>query len=181
MNDASLSYDEIMQNGNIAHPHLRRRKSWKEVPIKNTYYNVSPAGGINASISDMSKWMIALLGNRPDIISEQGLNNMYSPVVTAAFKNRNYRLVGKIKSNFYALGWRVIYFPSDTLFYHGGYVNGFRSEVAIYPKDKIGICILANAPGDVTDDGIPIFLKQYLENREAILSWEENYNKLAHH
>ena len=181
MTDASMTYDEIMHHGNIAHPHLRRKKSWKEVPIKNTYYNVAPAGGVNASISDMSKWMVALLGNRPNVINGEALNKMFSPVVSASFKNRNYRQVGKIKKNFYALGWRVIYFPSDTLIYHGGYVNGFRSEVAIYPKDKIGICILANAPGDVTDDGIPIFLKEYFNNREAIVNWEINYhNKMTY-
>ncbi len=58
-------------------------------------------------------------------------------------------------------------------------MNGFRSEVAIYPKDKIAICILANAPGDVTDTGIPIFLKEYLDRRDSIQNWEMNLNRLA--
>ncbi|HEX5172079.1 MAG TPA: serine hydrolase domain-containing protein [Cyclobacteriaceae bacterium] len=179
MRDASLSYDELMSNGNIAHPHLRRRRSWREVPIKDTYYNVAPAGGVNASIADMTAWMQALLGNRPDIISQKSLDQIYTPVVSATTKNRSYRKIGRIKKNYYGLGWRILYFPADTVIYHGGYVNGFRSEVAIYPKDKIAICILANAPGDVTDTGIPIFLKEYLDRRDTIESWEMNWNKIA--
>lgn len=179
MRDASLTYDDLMQNENVAHPHLRRRRAWREVAIKNTYYNVAPAGGINASIADMSAWMQALLGNRPDVISAKSLEQIYTPVVRASSKNRSYRKIARIKENYYGLGWRILYFPSDTIIYHGGYVNGFRSEVAIYPKDKIAICILANAPGDVTDTGIPIFLKEYLDRRDSIQNWEMNLNRLA--
>jgi beta-lactamase class C len=149
------------------------------VPIKNTYYNVSPAGGVNASISDMAMWMKALLGNRPDVISKKSLSDIFTPVVHASSRNRSYRKIDKMKGNFYAIGWRVIYFPNDTLIYHGGYVNGYRSEVAIYPKDNIAICILANGPGDVTDTGIPIFMQLYLENREAIMQWRANQPELA--
>lgn len=180
MTDASLSYEGILHNDDIAHPHLRRRRNWREVPIKNTYYNVSPAGGVNASISDMTKWMKALLGHRQAVISDKSLNEIFTPVVHASSRNRSYRRIDKIKDNFYALGWRVIYFPNDTLIYHGGYVNGYRSEVAIYPKDNLAICILANAPGDVTDTGIPVFMQLYLKNREAILQWRANRPELAY-
>jgi beta-lactamase class C len=179
MKDASISYEALMLNNNIAHPHLRRRRTWREVPIKSTYYNVAPAGGINASIADMAEWMKALLGNRPDVISKQSLDQIYTPVIHASSKNRSYRRIGKIKDNYYGLGWRILYFPSDTLIYHGGYVNGFRSEVAIYPKDRLGICILANAPGDVTDDGIAIFMEEYLENRDSLLIRASELQKIA--
>jgi beta-lactamase class C len=179
MSDASLSYEGILHSDDIAHPHLKRRRSWQEVPIKNTYYNVSPAGGVNASVTDMAMWMKALLGNRPDVISKKSLEDIFTPVVHASSRNRHYRKIDKMKGNFYAIGWRVVYFPNDTLIYHGGYVNGYRSEVAIYPKDNIAICILANAPGDITDTGIPIFMQLYLENREAILQWRANQPELA--
>jgi len=123
MSDASLSYEGILHSKDIAHPHLRRRRSWREVPIKNTYYNVSPAGGVNASISDMGMWMKALLGNRPDVISRESLRDIFTPAVHASSRNRSYRKIDKMKGNFYAIGWRVIYFPNDTLIYHGGYFN----------------------------------------------------------
>jgi beta-lactamase class C len=172
MRESSVTYKDIMYNPNVARPHLLRRRQWREIPISDKYYNVAPAGGINASIHDMANWMQALLGNRPQVISPESLAALYTPFVRASSRNRAYRKIGRIKNNYYGLGWRILEFPNDTLIYHGGYVNGYRSEVAIYPKDRIAICILANAPGDVTDTGIPAFMKLYLEKRDSIRWWE---------
>jgi beta-lactamase class C len=172
MRESSVTYKDIMYNPNVARPHLLRRRQWREIPISDKYYNVAPAGGINASIHDMANWMQALLGNRPQVISPESLAAIYTPFVRASSRNRAYRKIGRIKNNYYGLGWRILEFPNDTLIYHGGYVNGYRSEVAIYPKDRIAICILANAPGDVTDTGIPAFMKLYLEKRDSIRWWE---------
>ena len=172
MRESSVTYEDIMYNPNVARPHLLRRRQWREIPISDKYYNVAPAGGINASIQDMASWMKALLGNRPQVISPESLAAIYTPFVRASSRNRAYRKIGRIKNNYYGLGWRILEFPNDTLIYHGGYVNGYRSEVAIYPKDRIAICILANAPGDVTDTGIPAFMKLYLEKRDSIRWWE---------
>src|SRR5690606_31738861 len=124
MREASASYEGIMYNPNVARPHLLRRRQWREIPISDKYYNVAPAGGINASIHDMTNWMQALLGNRPNVISPESLDTLYSPYVRAASRNRAYRKIGRIKNNYYGLGWRVLEFPDDTLLYHGGYVNG---------------------------------------------------------
>lgn len=181
MTDASASYEGIMKNENIAWPHLTKRRNWKRVSINKTYYNVAPAGGVNASISDMSKLLIALFNNRPDVVTQESLDQIFTPVISASAKNRNYRKVGKIKDTYYGLGWRIIQYKNDTVIFHGGYVNGYRSEIALYPKDKIGICILSNAPGPVTDTGIPIFLKQYLENRDSIKYWDDHQVPLLAH
>lgn len=175
MKTASIDYASIMQNPNVASPHMRRSRQWKPAKITDTYYNVAPAGGINASISDMAKWMIALLGNREDIISKNTLAQLYTPVVRARSKNRNYGRMHRLSDSFYGLGWRILYYPNDTLIYHGGYVNGYRSEVALNPKDKIAVCILANAPGELADNGIPLFFNLFNTKRDAINAWEEKY------
>lgn len=177
MRNASASFDAIIHNQNIAHPYLFRRKAWREIPISDTYYNTVPAGGVNASIADMASWMKALLGLRPDIIGRESLNDIFTPVITASVKNRSYRQIDHIEGTYYGLGWRILHYPNDTLFYHGGYVNGYRSEVAIYPKDRIGICILSNAPGDVTDTGIPAFFTLYMSKRDSIQTWDEKHRR----
>ena len=174
MKTASVDYTSIMQNPNIASPHNLRRGKWGPTKITDTYYNVAPAGGVNASISDMANWMIALLGNRPDVISKETLAKLYSPIVKAPSKNRNYGRMHRLSNSYYGLGWRVLHYPNDTLIYHGGYVNGYRSEVAVNPKERIAVCILANAPGDLADNGIPLFFNLYEARREAIIAWEKN-------
>ena len=175
MKTASIDYASIMHNPNVARPHMRRSRQWRPAKITDTYYNVAPAGGINASISDMAQWMIALLGNREDVISKGTLAQLFTPVVRARSKNRNYGRMHRLSDSFYGLGWRILHYPNDTLIYHGGYVNGYRSEVAVNPHDKIAVCILANAPGDLADNGIPLFFDLFNSKRDAINAWEEKY------
>ncbi|MBA4144909.1 MAG: hypothetical protein C0523_04040, partial [Cytophaga sp.] len=62
---------------------------------------------------------------------------------------------------YYGMGWRIINFKDDVVYYHGGYVNGFRSEIAIHPKDNIAICVLVNSTGPLADQSIPEFFRKY--------------------
>lgn len=178
MKTASIDYESIMTNTNVAQPHLMRRKQFSRVKINNTYYNVAPAGGINASISDMAQWMIALLGNRPGVIKRSTVDSLFTPVIKAPSKNRNYGRTHRLSKSYYGMGWRILYYPNDTLMYHGGYVSGYRSEVAVNPRDKIAICILANAPGEAADSGIPLFFDLFEPSRQGVLRWEENQRRI---
>ena len=178
MKTASIDYASIKSNPNIAQPHQMRRHKWVPAKITDTYYNVAPAGGVNASISDMAQWMIALLGNRPDVITPQTLHTLFSPVIKAPSKNRNYGRMHRLSNSYYGLGWRVLHYPNDTLIYHGGFVNGYRSEVAVNPKQKIAVCILANAPGDLADNGIPLFFDLYESMKDSVSQWEDEQRKL---
>lgn len=177
MKNASIDYFSMVTNKNVAKPHLPKRDGWKKAKINNTYYNVSPAGGINASISDMAKWMIALLGYRTDIIKPETLKTLYTPVIKAPSKNRNYGRMHRLTNSFYGLGWRILHYPNDTLVYHGGYVDGYRSEVAINQHDNFAVCILANSPGELPDNGIPIFFNLLNRYREDIRAWDQQHKK----
>jgi beta-lactamase class C len=172
MYQASISYDAISSNDNVARPHRLTRKGLKTTSILSTYYNTAPAGGVNASISDMARWLTALLGNRQEIVSSNILNEVFTPVVKAPYKNRNFRKWLRPTGAYYGLGWRVLNFRDQTLCYHGGYVNGYRSELAVNRKEKIGICVLTNLPGAMPDNAVPIFFKLYSQHREAIEQWE---------
>src|SRR5258706_615617 len=54
MQSDSATYKAMMENNNTAKPH-GYAKSWVPIPISDTYYDVAPAGGINASIADMAR------------------------------------------------------------------------------------------------------------------------------
>jgi beta-lactamase class C len=179
MHESSLTYREIISDDNVAKPHMIRRKGWSSVAIKNTYYNVAPAGGVNASISDMSEFIKAMLGEKRSFIREQTLNQIFAPTVKAKSKNRNFRKWIEPANSYYALGWRVLNFKTDTLLYHGGYVNGYRSEIALNRKNKIGICVLSNAPGSLVDNSVPYFFHLYFQHRKEILDWEYKQAVLA--
>jgi beta-lactamase class C len=174
MQNASMSYDSILLNKNVARPHHQWRKGWRVTSINNTYYNVSPAGGINASISDMAEYIKALLGDKKGFIRNETLDEIFKPKVKAISKNRNFRRWIEPANSWYALGWRVLNFKNDTLLYHGGYVNGYRSELALNRKNKIGICVLSNGPGTLVDNSVPIFFKLFFNQRDSINYWDND-------
>ena len=161
MANASVSYEEMIENKNIAQPHLHRGRKWKTIPISPTYYNTAPAGGINASITDMAKLMIALLGNKEQALPKSAIAEIFEPEVRATAKNRNFNRWSRVKKSYYGLGWRILQFKNDTIAYHGGYVNGYRSEIAINPEKRVAICVLANGPGGFSDHAIPAFFNTY--------------------
>jgi len=176
MKNSSASYEAMVNNPNIAKPHHFARKHWVSIPVSDTYYDVNPAGGVNASIADMALWLKALLGNEQKVLTDSTLAQIFEPQVRATPKNRNFAKWQRPKASYYALGWRVLTFKNDTIEYHGGYVNGYRTEVALDRKNKIAICVLTNSAGDLADQSIPEFLKRFSQQADSIALWE-NRNK----
>jgi beta-lactamase class C len=162
MSQSSSSYADLKKNTNVALPHLysRSARQQRAIPLKNNYYNAVSAGGINASISDMGKWLLLLTGNRPDLISAESLNRIYEPV--SRIPNRRFsRHWPGVNESFYGLGWRILFNQEQKIVYHGGYVNGFRSEIALDPEKQIGISILFNASTSYALELIPDFFNDF--------------------
>ncbi len=172
MKNSSASYQAMISNTNIAKPHLFTRKHWVSVPVSDTYYDVTPAGGVNASIADMALWLKALLGNDQEVLTNTTLNQIFEPQIRAISKNRNFWKWQRPKASYYALGWRVLIFKNDTIEYHGGYVNGYRSEVALDRKNRIAICVLTNSAGNLADLSIPEFFTRFSKQADSITVWE---------
>ncbi|HMJ71038.1 MAG TPA: serine hydrolase domain-containing protein [Cyclobacteriaceae bacterium] len=174
MSEASLTFDAMIANNDKALPHVHTLRGWKPTAISETYYNVGPAGGVNASISDMARWLKALTSNQNQLLRTSVRDEMFKPVVRATARNRYFRTWKKSSGSFYSLGWRVLTFRADTLNYHGGYVNGYRSEIAVKGDEGIGICVLVNSTGQLADRAIPEFFILYEKYREKIMEWEKN-------
>ena len=83
MDHASCTLEGLKRYDNIAFPHQYWRKRGYYVPIRlnEKYYNAVSAGGVNASIADMAHYMQILLGNRPDIASDDVLGKVFEPSV----------------------------------------------------------------------------------------------------
>ncbi len=162
MDHASASYDSIRYSANTALPHVYHSRSRGRVPISisEKYYNAVSSGGINASASDMAKWLLLLTGHYPDVISEETLENIYDPFVT--IPNRRFsRHWDGVSETYYGMGWRVLDNHGQKIVYHGGYVNGYRSEIAFAPDDNVGICILINTTSSYPLTVIPDFFHHF--------------------
>jgi beta-lactamase class C len=145
MKNASLGYEEFISNPNRAEPHARSRGKWKTVPVQPNYYRAAPAAGINASIEDMGKWVQAQLGNKPEVLSPEMVKNLHQPRIKTRREMYRKQWKSMLSEAHYGLGWRVYQLGDDQLIYHGGWVSGFRADVAFSPQHDIGIVVLLNA------------------------------------
>lgn len=145
MQTASLGYEAFVNNPNHAEPHARRKGHWKTVPVQRNYYRAAPAAGVNASILDMGKWLQAQLGNKPEVLSPEMVGNLLKPRMKT--RREMYRKQWKtmLSSAHYGLGWRIYQLGDEQLIYHGGWVSGFRADIAFSQKHDIGIVVLLNA------------------------------------
>ncbi len=160
MTSVSMSHSDLIATKNKALPHVKRRTGWNAMPLKDRYYNAVTAGGINASAEDMGKWMRFLLGRNPDVMESAEIQEAFTPFIS--FKNhRKYyqRWEGHLKSS-YGFGWRIhqlqdIKKERITIWHHGGSVNNFRNEIAIFPESDLGICVLINSQSKIAKTVIP--------------------------
>ncbi len=162
MRDASTDYTSFYYNPNTASPHLGIRNSWRAKPKNSRYYSVSPASGINASASDMARWLLGLTGYYPEVIPSGTIKAISQHAIETPKKHyrRNWT---ELEKTYYGLGWRIFNVKGHDLVYHGGYVEGFRSEIAFDPETKIGIAIMFNSNTPLASQCIPRFMSTFLE------------------
>lgn len=161
MNTASASYEALQKTDNVALPHQKLYGRWRPLPINKKYYNAVAAGGVNASATDMAKWMKFLLGNNPEVLSAKGLEKVFNPVIQIAGRSKYYQRWSGHQESFYSHGWRIHKFKNqntkeiNTVVHHGGHVNNYRSEIAVFPEEDLGICVLFNGPTKLARTVIP--------------------------
>ncbi len=145
MERSSLGYEAFLATPNHAEPHVLTRKGWVKTKVKPSYYAILPAAGVNASVADMSKWMLAQMGHFPESYSSEVIDTVTTPRIRTRkeMRKRNWRSV--LKNAHYGYGWRIYDVGGQELVYHGGSVAGFRSEVAYSKEKDLALVILLNA------------------------------------
>lgn len=163
MNTISMDYQTLEQSKNVALPHSKSHNGWKPLKLNHHYYNAVAAGGISASTLDMAKWMELLLGHHQEIMDKSALQETFTPFIEIKGNNKYYqRWPGHI-SSYYGYGWRIHKFVENdeqkTILHHGGSVNNYRNEIALYPDADLGICVLLNSNSKLARTVIPDIYK----------------------
>jgi beta-lactamase class C len=163
MTTISMDHQTLEHQNNVALPHSKSRSSWKTLSLRDNYYNAVLAGGINASALDMAKWMRLLLGHRPELMDTSALDQAFHPIIEIKGRSKYYQRWPGHVSSYYGFGWRVHNFMEDdeqkTMMHHGGSVNNYRNEIAVYPDADLGICVLLNSNSKLATTVIPDLYK----------------------
>lgn len=171
MVDASTNRASIHGRTNTARPHKATKSGWKETKISEKYYNAVPAGGVNASINDMSTYLRLLLGQFPEVLDQEDLARVFTPVIDTPIKRRYFGKWPKVKSAAYGLGWRILDYAGSKVSYHSGFVNSYKGEMAVSHEEQIGFCLLMNGAGSEAKLAVPIFLDTYQKYKQSINQW----------
>lgn len=149
---ASVGLDGFFSTENRAMPHVRARGKWYPTKVAESYYHFSPAAGVNASAIDLGYWLIAQLGHNPAVLSEDVLQAITTKQVRTRRDLRRKEWRRYLTDAHYATGWRVYQFGQDELIYHGGWVQGYRAEIAYSREHQLGLVMLMNAESNLINE-----------------------------
>lgn len=163
MTTATYGRDALESSREWARPHSRNGKRWLPFQPRENYYHVAPAAGVNASIKDMSQYLIAQMGGRPDVLAEDLLTTLHRPLVATPTEMTSapWRR-GRLRDAHYALGWRVFDYAGEPLVFHAGAVQGYRGVIAFLPQRRFGLVMLWNCETALPTGLMPMALDRYL-------------------
>lgn len=112
--------------------------------LKETYWRVPAAAGVESNIVDFARWMEAAMGERPDVLPPSILRLAQMPRVATA------RLYGGAlrqanSDAHYGLGWRSFKYGEHTLVGHSGAVDGYRTTLIFEPATRTGVVAMWNS------------------------------------
>jgi beta-lactamase class C len=143
MSSGSASMAGLQASRSWAKPHSAGRKP---LPIVDTYYKVPAAGGVNSNIKDMSLWMVAQMGEMPDVLDAKLLDTIHAPyVVTPTERGRLRKFLERLGTAWYGFGWRRYDYAGHQIVGHRGGINGYRSLILFDPEKKSGVVALWNS------------------------------------
>jgi beta-lactamase class C len=143
MTSGSVSLAGLESNRSWAKPHTVGKRP---LPLVNTYYKVPGAGGINSNIKDMALWMLAQMGEMPDVVDGKVLDTIHAPyVVTPTERGRLRKFLERLGTAWYGYGWRSYDYAGHHIIGHRGGINGYRSLILFDPEKKSGVVALWNS------------------------------------
>ncbi len=143
MSSASVSRDGLVSSKSWARPHNAGRKP---LEVLDTYYRVPASGGVNSNIKDLALWMLAQMGQMPEVLSPQLLQTIHAPLVKTPGERRRLRkFLERLGQADYGYGWRSYDYAGHRIVGHRGGVSGYRSLILFDPERKGGVVAMWNS------------------------------------
>ncbi|MDR3101555.1 MAG: serine hydrolase [Paraburkholderia sp.] len=136
-----FSVESLAATSDHACPHVlddgeARRANWSAI-------RALPAGGLNASVSDLAKWMECIMGDGKrdgrSILSERVIKQIAMPRVHAGKATFDV-----IEDLHYGLGLQTGRYRGERVLMHTGSWLGWGTIMAMMPERKMGVAVLTN-------------------------------------
>ena len=147
MTSTTFTIADMVKQREPGVPYTERRDNTEiyRIPYYSDAIGVAPAGAINSSIVDMSKWLIALMNDgRIDgkqVIPRNVVRQTLAPSIALPNTGLEVRGWGEVINSTYGMGRWTASYRGHLLAYHGGDLPGFHSQVSTMPYDSIGVIV----------------------------------------
>lgn len=147
MDTATFSLNNLKECANIAFPYADGPEGARRVPFRSVDA-LGPAGSINASVAELSRFLRALLGagafEGRRVVSADAVREMLEPQVELP----QAALGADFGAGSYGLGLVLGEYAGKRLAHHEGGVDGFVSLLSFLPDNDVGVVVLTNYSGD---------------------------------
>ncbi|MER8883518.1 serine hydrolase [Mesorhizobium sp. M0482] len=143
MASTSSRHSDFIKHANRAELHAKIDGAWT-AKVQRYPDAQAPAGGVSSTARDLSQWMRLVLGNGvyagKRLIAADALDQTHIPLTA---RGKNPVSGGEA---FYGLGWNIEFGRHGPIWGHAGaFSAGARSLVMLFPEEKLGIVVVANA------------------------------------
>jgi CubicO group peptidase (beta-lactamase class C family) len=160
MKDTTTTPTAFKPGGDVASPHSKVDGKLQPIPFENLD-NAGPAGSINSSVADMSKWLLLQLnhgtipGTDTRIFSQETSREMWAQQMVAPTDDSPPELKN-LQRHFsgYGMGWGLRDYKGRKLIGHSGAVAGFVTRVMLVPEENLGVVILTNTEEEVAFESV---------------------------
>nr|WP_319565594.1 serine hydrolase domain-containing protein [uncultured Rhodoferax sp.] len=138
---AHSAFETGVSNSPLMAKGYRGREAVPETPLRDV-----PAGGLNASVNDLSRFMAMVFADgrsgTQQVLKPETVAEMLRPQNSAVPLDFNFQT---------GLGWMLSTLGQSSLenagpvAHHAGAIGMFRSQMYLLPKHKLGIVVLANS------------------------------------
>ncbi len=162
MTRSSLGRDAYLAEDDRAWPHIRKGGVWRATEVAPGYYQVPPAAGINASVTDMARWLMAQMGSHPEVVTAEQVAELVRPRVATPRELRRRGWNGLLSDAHYGLGWRIYEVGGEVIVMHSGWVSGFVADISYSPRHRTGLVVLLNGESRHINDFTSQFWRRTL-------------------
>ena len=184
MTNTTFTITDMLATPEPAIPYSEQRD--ERVLARTVYYSddvgLAPAGAINSSVVDMSRWLIALMNGGvyrgAQVIPRNVIRETLAPSIAIPNTDLESRGWGEMLNNAYGMGRWTASYRGHLIAYHGGDIRGFHSQVSMMPSDSIGVIVMV-----IGDHAAPLYNVVSWNIYERLLGlsltpWSERLNAI---
>jgi CubicO group peptidase (beta-lactamase class C family) len=147
MHTSLADSSRVQRLSNVAAPHATDAGMLRVIP---PFFpdSIAPAGAMHSNVLDMANWLVLHLEggefNGKQMLTATRMQEMHTPPQRTDPEPVLDQQTPRAPIGNYGLGWFFNEYAGHTIVEHSGTQNGFVSWVAMIPKERLGLVILAN-------------------------------------